>query len=78
MPANDREAQPTSGAWAAAVELAPMTGVWRQLLQDHQPGPSGRCRGCTQGGTGIPLTRWPCGPWKVAEAASRVVVDRGA
>jgi hypothetical protein len=78
MPTDDPTALPTSDTWAAAVELAPMTDVWRQLLEDHQPGSLGRCRRCTQGGTGIPKARWPCGPWKVADAASRIHVDRGA
>lgn len=78
MPSDKPNAASRSGRWAAAVELAPMTDVWRQLLEDHQPGPHGRCQKCTQGGTGIPKTPWPCGPWKVAEAASRIPVDRGA
>jgi hypothetical protein len=38
--------------WSAAVELAPMIEVWRRLLADHVPNSYGRCRACTQGGTG--------------------------
>jgi hypothetical protein len=59
-------------SWAAAAALAPMVDVWRRLLDEHVASPSGRCRACTQGGTGIPTERWPCGPRKVAEAASRL------
>jgi hypothetical protein len=58
--------------WAAAAELAPMTAVWRKLLEDHVPTPRGRCRKCTQGGTGIPAARWPCGPRNLAEAAAEL------
>jgi hypothetical protein len=57
--------------WAAAAELAPMTAVWKQLLEDHVPNSDGRCRTCTQGGTGIPTVQWPCSPRKIAEAAAR-------
>ena len=65
--------QPATGSfsdWALAAELAPMTGVWRQLLDDHVPDSLRRCRACTQGGTGIPTVRWPCGPRNIAEAAA--------
>jgi hypothetical protein len=58
-----------------AAELAPMTSTWRQLLEDHVPNQHGRCRACTQGGTGIPTIRWPCGPRTVAEAAARYHAD---
>jgi hypothetical protein len=43
-----------------------MTGMWRQLLTDHVPNSHGRCQACTQGGTGIPTARWPCGPRRTA------------
>jgi hypothetical protein len=62
---------PVPGDWAAAVELAPMIAVWRQLLTDHMPDAHGRCQACTQGGTGIPAARWPCGPRRIAEAAAQ-------
>ena len=69
----DRVHTPTASAdWAAAAELAPMTAVWRKLLEDHVPTSGGRCRKCTQGGTGIPAERWPCGPRKLAEAAAEL------
>ena len=57
--------------WTAAAELAPMIDVWRQLLEDHVPNSQGRCRACTQGGTGIPTAQWPCSPHKIAEAAAQ-------
>jgi hypothetical protein len=69
MAADDRAA---TSNWTAAIELAAMPGVWRPLLEVHVPDPSGRCRGCTQGGTGIPAGRWPCGPRKLAEAAAHL------
>ena len=70
MPRDDTSAHVATSDWAAAAELAPMTAVWRQLLEDHVPNAGGRCRACTQGGTGIPTARWPCGPRRVAEAAA--------
>jgi hypothetical protein len=77
MPADDRTPS-TSSNWTAAAELASMTTVWRRLLDDHVPDRHGRCRCCTQGGTGIPTTRWPCGPRKLAEAAAHLYGIRGA
>ena len=71
MPRDDTSAHVTPSDWAAAAELAPMTAVWRQLLEDHVPNTVGRCRACTQGGTGIPTARWPCGPRRIAEAAAQ-------
>ena len=68
---DDSAAPPGSDDWATAAELAPMVSAWSQLLEDHVPAPDGRCRACTQGGTGIPTVRWPCGPRRVAEAAAR-------
>jgi hypothetical protein len=64
-------------AWTLAAELAPMTDVWRKLLEEHVPTPVGRCRACTQGGTGIPTLRWPCGPHKIAEAAAHYYYNMG-
>jgi hypothetical protein len=57
--------------WATAVELAPMVGVWRRLLEEHQPDGRGRCRSCTRGGTGISAIVWPCTLFAVAEHARR-------
>ncbi len=54
-----------------AAELAPMVGVWERILVAHQPDRSGRCRTCTQGGTGLPGTRWPCVLHGLAELARR-------
>jgi len=69
MPRDDSPA-PELSDWATAAELASMTEVWRQLLTDHVPNSQGRCQACTQGGTGIPTARWPCGPRRIAEAAA--------
>jgi hypothetical protein len=54
-----------------AAELAPMVDVWQRLLADHVPDPSGRCRTCTKGGTGLPSTSWPCSIRGIAEMARR-------
>jgi hypothetical protein len=78
MPRDDSIPAPGLSGWAAAAELAPMIGVWRQLLTDHVPDSSGRCQACTQGGTGIPTARWPCGPRRIAEAAAQCHAHRTA
>ena len=67
----DEPAHLAPSDWTAAAELAPMIDVWRQLLEDHVPNSQGRCRACTQGGTGIPTAQWPCSPRKIAEAAAQ-------
>jgi hypothetical protein len=54
-----------------ADELAPMVRVWERLLATHQPDRSGRCRTCTQGGTGLPGTQWPCALHGLADLARR-------
>lgn len=54
-----------------ADELAPMVAVWERLLATHLPDRSGRCRTCTQGGTGLPGTQWPCALHGLAELARR-------
>ena len=54
-----------------ADELAPMVAVWERLLATHQPDRSGRCRTCTQGGTGLPGTHWPCALHGLADLARR-------
>ena len=77
MPRDDNPA-PELSDWATAAELAPMTEVWRQLLTDHVPNSQGRCQACTQGGTGIPTARWPCGPRTIAEAAAQCHAHRTA
>ena len=54
-----------------ADELAPMVEVWQRLLALHLPDRTGRCRNCTQGGTGLPGTQWPCALHGIAELARR-------
>ena len=78
MQADDGTTPSTFDGWAAAVELAPMTRMWQRLLENHVPTPRGRCRGCTQGGTGIPAVVWPCGPRTLAEAAATLHARRPA
>ena len=74
--ARDDASPSTQAGWAAATELAPMTGLWRRLLELHVPDARRRCRACTQGGTGIPSVQWPCGPRRVAEAAAQCHAER--
>jgi len=54
-----------------ADQLAPMVEVWERLLTLHRPDRTGRCRTCTQGGTGLPGTPWPCALHGIAELAQR-------
>lgn len=54
-----------------ADELAPMVELWERLLTLHRPDRNGRCRTCTQGGTGLPGTPWPCALRRIAELAQR-------
>lgn len=54
-----------------ADELAPMVEVWERLLAVHLPDRNGRCRTCTQGGTGLPGTQWPCALHGIASLARR-------
>jgi hypothetical protein len=62
-----------------ADQLAPMVDVWERLLTAHQPDRNGRCRTCTQGGTGLPATHWPCALHGLAELArSRHGLAEGA
>jgi hypothetical protein len=78
MASADNSPPPTPSGWTAAAELAPMIDVWRQLIEDHVPNSHGRCLACTQGGTGIPTTRWPCGPRRIADAAAQCHAYRTA
>ena len=54
---------------AIAAQLSPMAAQWRRLLSEHGPDPDGRCRTCTQGGTGLPETVWPCTLLTIAHLA---------
>ena len=76
MPPDDPTRSAQSSDWTAAAELAQMTTLWQRLLEDHVPTSQGYCRACTQGGTGIPTVRWPCGPRRIAEAAARYHAER--
>jgi hypothetical protein len=59
------------------VELAAMAPVWRRLLSEHAPDQGGGCRGCTQGGTGLPGMIWPCALYTIAHLAFRHLRDAG-
>jgi hypothetical protein len=65
------------------TQLAPMTLLWRRLLSEHAPAPGGQCRACTQGGTGLLNTPWPCKTYKIAHLTfhytprPQAVVDHG-
>lgn len=48
-----------------------MVEVCERLLVRHLPDRTGRCRTCTQGGTGLPGTHWPCALHGIAELARR-------
>jgi hypothetical protein len=54
-----------------AAELAPMVEVWQRLLAQHIPDRAGRCRTCTEGGTGLPSLSWPCSIHGIADLARR-------
>jgi hypothetical protein len=67
----DRAAAPVTNPQhlRLADELAPMVEVWQRLLALHRPDRTGRCRTCTQGGTGLPSTQWPCALHGIAALA---------
>jgi hypothetical protein len=70
---------PLSQHHRLADQLAPMVDVWERLLAAHQPDRGGRCRTCTQGGTGLPGTQWPCALHGLADLArSRHGLAEGA
>jgi hypothetical protein len=50
-------------------QLAQMPDVITQLLRDHEADRTGRCRGCTRGGTGYPVAAYPCSLARLARAA---------
>ena len=52
------------------AELMPLVRLWQQLLADHQPDHRGRCRACTEGGTGRAVTAWPCLLYRLAGQAA--------
>ena len=53
-------------------QLAFMPDVIMQLLRDHEPDATGRCRGCTRGGTGYPSASHPCALARLARAALEI------
>lgn len=71
VPAADPPSSATGRYGRLADELAPMVEVWERLLAVHLPDRNGRCRTCTQGGTGLPGTHWPCALHGIASLARR-------
>jgi hypothetical protein len=53
-------------------QLALMPDVISQLLRDHESDSSGRCQGCTKGGTGYPSAVYPCPLACLARAALEI------
>ena len=43
-----------------AIELSALPGTADRLLDRHVDAGCGRCRECTQPGTGLPGASWPC------------------
>jgi len=63
--------------WNTFTEvLSFMPDVIGRMLAAHTPAASGRCRCCTEGGTGVPHAPWPCPPHELAAAADRIARAR--
>jgi hypothetical protein len=59
-----------------AEQLALMPDVIARLLVAHGADASGRCRGCTRGGTGYPAAKHPCALHRLALMALAVRKQR--
>lgn len=67
MPTVDSD---STAAYHRLVEqIAQMPDVIHRLLRDHETDSTGRCRGCTRGGTGYPAATYPCSLARLAGAA---------
>ncbi len=65
--------------WRAIAEIMSLTpDHYRRLLGQHVTTACGHCRACTQGGTGLPRTAWPCPMHRLATLAARIDLDRGS
>lgn len=63
--------------WNTFTEvLSWMPDVVDRMLAAHRPAENGRCRCCTQPGTGVPHAPWPCPPHELAAAAGRIALAR--
>jgi hypothetical protein len=60
--------------WPVAAQLARMPQVVENLLAEHVPDASGRCRACGRPGTGSAHLAWPCALWTVADTARRLLM----
>lgn len=63
--------------WDTFTEaLSVMPESYTKLLDLHVPAANGRCRACTEGGTGVPHEPWPCAVHDVAARAQRIAQGR--
>ncbi|QJY46629.1 hypothetical protein [Pseudonocardia broussonetiae] len=63
--------------WNTFTEvLSFMPDVYARMLAEHRPAANGRCRSCTQPGTGVPHAPWPCSAHNLAAAAQRIDTAR--
>jgi hypothetical protein len=56
-------ASATLSASLARKHIQTITSVWRELLVQHQPDPTGRCPVCSGW---LRRRRWPCDVWETA------------
>jgi hypothetical protein len=57
-------ASATLSAPSARRHITAITGVWRELLSQHLPDPTGRCTVCSGW---LRHRRWPCEVWMTAQ-----------
>lgn len=63
--------------WHALAEVMSLTpDHYRRLLDLHVDAGCGRCRTCTQAGTGVPGSPWPCPMSKLATLAQQIHTAR--
>lgn len=63
--------------WGTFTEiLSVMPEQYTRLLATHVDAGNGRCRACTEGGTGVPHEPWPCAVHDVAARADRIARAR--
>jgi hypothetical protein len=55
-----------------AALIAASPGCGDRLLIAHQPSAEGMCVACGQGGTGLPVTPWPCSLYSLATEAQHL------
>ena len=66
----------TTALWhELATLVATSPGSADNLLHAHRPDANGLCVACAQGGTGLPVTPWPCSLHKLAVDAAHLHDD---